>query len=181
MSDINFLKNSSMIKSESAKKTGSNLSKKLFIASLVVVIVSYAGCFGLNEFFKVRAKMITTDMTEFNNIKQLNSEIKIYDQKINDISQIISKQEGMYAIHSDNLKLIGDLMTNEISIENYTIQDDKSLVIQGKGNNKESIAYFLQRLKDSNAFNAVEVQAIDSTSANKNENTSIYTFTFTLK
>lgn len=181
MSDINFLKNSSMIKSESIKENSSNLSKKIFIISLVVVIFGYAGCFSLNELFKIRTKMLTTNITEFNNIKQMNSEIRIYEEKIKDISDIINKQDSNYVIQSDNLKLIADLMPNDVNIENYTIDEEKVITLQGKTNSKEGVSFFLEKLRESKAFKEVSMQSLDSIAKEAGASNSTYSFSITLK
>lgn len=181
MSDINFLKNSSMIKSEAVKENSSNLSKKIFFISLGVVIIGYVGCFGLNEFFKLRTKMLTTNITEFNNIKQMNSEIKIYDQKIKDISDIINKQDSNYIIQSDNLKLIADLIPNDVKIDNYTIDDEKTITLQGKTNNKEGMSYFLEKLRESKVFKEIGMQSLDSVAKEAGAGNSTYSFSIILK
>lgn len=172
MKDINLISKSTQQKRE---RQNSGVSHKLGIAILAVLIL---GMLGYGTLAFLQARLTTQEMALQQKIKEsapivaLKKDIQIKQDKINKLSEVANLVEAQSTFNTRLFEGISKVMPENIFIVNYAVSQNGELNIIGKAKDRDSIAYFIHKLKEIGLFSDVYLSNVSSVTTNTETNSS---------
>lgn len=169
LKDINLISQSHQQKRE---RQNSGMGQKLGIAFLVVLAL---GALGYGTLAILQARLATKEVAIEQKIKEaapvvaLKKDIQVKQDKINQLTGIVDLVVAQSMLNTRIFEGISSVMPENVFIVNYALSQTGDLNILGKAKDRDSIAYFIYKLKGSGLFSDVYLSNVSGAVSNTTE------------
>ena len=145
---------------EKVKEEG-KLPWGLVVISFVAAVALIAASFTMYYLAKQERNKLSSQLNALSNVQQVEVQLSEAQTKLSAIEEFYNSTKGP---NDSLLRLIKDLekvMPKGMSIENFALSDDGTVTITGGGAGKESVAKFIQQMRDLKYVKDVKVDLIN--------------------
>ena len=145
---------------EKVKEEG-KLPWGLVVISFVAAVALIAASFTMYYLAKQERNKLSSQLNALSNVQQVEVQLSEAQTKLSAIEEFYNSTKGP---NDSLLRLIKDLekvMPKGMSIENFALSDDGTVTITGGGIGKESVAKFIQQMRDLKYVKDVKVDLIN--------------------